>query len=80
MVSLVHVSVRLSNPRRAELHPVQVEALVDTGAITLCTPEHVRIQLDLDEAECREVTVADGRKKVVSYVGPIKLTCLGRTC
>jgi len=40
----------------------------------------VRIQLDLDEAERREVTVADGRKEVVPYVGPIKVTCLGRTC
>jgi clan AA aspartic protease len=79
-MGIVHVSVSLSNPRRAELRPVEVEALVDTGAITLCIPEHVRIQLDLDEAERREVTVADGRKKVVPYVGPIKVTCLGRTC
>ena len=79
-MGMVRVSVSLSNPRRAELRPVEVEALVDTGAITLCIPEHVRIQLDLDEAERREVTIADGRKEVVPYVGPIKVTCLGRTC
>ena len=79
-MGIVHVSVSLSNPRRTELRPVEVEALVETGAITLCIPEHVRIQLDLDEAERRELTVADGRKKVVPYVGPIKVTCLGRAC
>jgi clan AA aspartic protease len=62
------------------MQPVEVEALVDTGAITLCIPQHVRIQLDLDELERREVTVADGRKEVVPYVGPIKVTCLGRSC
>jgi len=79
-MGMIHVNVRLSNPRKAEMQPVEVEALVDTGAITLCIPQHVRIQLDLDELERREVTVADGRKEVVPYVGPIKVTCLGRSC
>jgi clan AA aspartic protease len=79
-MGIVHVNVRLSNPRKAEMLPVEVEALVDTGAITLCIPQHVRIQLDLDESERREVTVANGKKEVVPYVGPIKVTCLGRSC
>ncbi|MBI5528758.1 MAG: hypothetical protein HY897_20705 [Deltaproteobacteria bacterium] len=26
------------------------------------------------------VTVTNGKKEVVSYVGPIKLRCLGRSC
>ena len=77
---IVHVKVSLSNPQATQMQPVEVEALVDTGAITLCIPQHVRIQLDLDELERREVTVADGRKEVVPYVGPIKVTCLGRSC
>ena len=79
-MGIVHVNVKLSNPRRTELQPVEVEALVDTGAITLCIPQHVRIQLDLDESERREVTIANGKKEVVPYVGPIKITCLGRSC
>jgi len=79
-MGIVHVNVRLSNPRTTEMQPVDMEALVDTGAITLCIPQHVRIQLDLDELERREVTVADGRKEVVPYVGPVKVTCLGRSC
>ncbi len=79
-MGIVNIEVTLSNPRRAELQPVQVEALVDTGAITLCIPEHVRIQLDLEELERREVTVANGKKEVVPYVGPVKIACLGRGC
>ena len=79
-MGIVHVNVRLSNPRTTEMQPVDVEALVDTGAITLCIPQHVRIQLDLTELERREVTVANGTKEVVPYVGPVKVTCLGRSC
>ena len=79
-MGIVHVKVSLANPQATQMQPVEVEALVDTGAITLCIPQHVRIQLDLAELERREVTVADGRKEVVPYVGPIKVTCLGRSC
>ena len=79
-MGLIKVDVVLSNPEKPKLKPVQAQALVDTGAITLCIPEHVRIQLDLQEAERREVTVANGKKEVVPYVGPVKITCLGRSC
>jgi len=79
-MGIIHVEVSLSNPRKPKLKPVTLPALVDTGAITLCIPEHVRIQLDLEELERREVTVANGKKEVVSYVGPVKIACLGRSC
>ena len=79
-MGIIHVEVELSNPQKANMRPVQVQALVDTGAITLCIPEHVRIQLDLQELERREVTVANGKKEVVPYVGPVKIACLGRSC
>jgi clan AA aspartic protease len=79
-MGIISVEVSLSNPQKASMRPLQVEALVDTGAITLCIPEHVRIQLDLEELERREVTVANGKKEVVSYVGPVKIACLGRSC
>jgi clan AA aspartic protease len=78
-MGLVKVDAVLSNPEKPKLKPVPVQALVGTGAITLCIPEHVRIQLDLQEAERREVTVANGKKEVVPYVGPVKITCLGRS-
>ena len=76
----ISVGLSLSNPQKPDFKPVQVQALVDTGAITLCIPEHVRIQLDLQELERREVTVANGKKEIVPYVGPVKITSLGRSC
>ncbi|HUT35168.1 MAG TPA: clan AA aspartic protease [Planctomycetota bacterium] len=79
-MGIIKPVVSLANPKKPKLKPVQVQAVVDTGAITLCIPEHVRIQLDLKESERREVTVANGKKEVVPYVGPVKVTCLGRSC
>ena len=61
-----------------DLRPIVTKALVDTGAITLCIPEHIALQLKLDEAEKREVTIADGTKKVVPYVGPVQITLENR--
>ena len=76
----VHAKIRLSNPRKSRQSPVEVEALVDTGAMTLCIPESVMAQLRLTEIEKREVTTADGKNTVVPYVGPVQIKFDGRTC
>ncbi|OOP58045.1 MAG: clan AA aspartic protease [Candidatus Brocadia carolinensis] len=55
------------------LKPVEVDAMADSGAVHLCIPEHIRIQLELDEIDKKEVTLADGSRKLVSYVGPIEI-------
>jgi clan AA aspartic protease len=39
----------------------------------LCIPEHIRIQLGLEAIDSKEVTLADGTRKLVQYVGPIEL-------
>jgi len=75
----VHAEIELSNPREPGLKTLTVNALVDTVALTLCIPEHVRLQLRLEEAEQREITTADGGKSVVSYVGPIQFRFKNRT-
>lgn len=62
----------LSNPRFSEQKPVDVEALADTGATYLVIPDHIRIQLALEETSKKETTLADGSKKMVPYVGPIE--------
>jgi clan AA aspartic protease len=72
-MGLIHTEVTLKNPRFPDLHPLKVRALVDTGAITLCIPEHVALQLKLEVAEQREVTIADGTRKSVPYVGPVQV-------
>ena len=72
-MGLVNATIILKNPRKPELQPIELEALADTGALHLCIPEHVRIQLQLEELDKKEVTIADGTKKVVPYVGPIEI-------
>lgn len=74
-----YATITLSNPRESELSPLEVKALVDTGAITLCIPEHVQHQLKLTEIEEREVTIADGHHRRVPYVGPIQVRFENRT-
>lgn len=72
-MGLVMAKLKLSNPRFPDLEPVEVEALADTGAVHMCIPEHIAIQLKLDEYDKKEATFADGRKAVASFVGPLKI-------
>lgn len=52
---------------------MNVVALADSGALHLCIPEHVQIQLQLETIDSKEVPLADGSKKLVPYVGPVEL-------
>lgn len=62
----------LRNPRLPESRSVEVEALADTGSTFLIIPEHIRLQLALEEHDQKEVTLADGSRKKLAYVGPIE--------
>ena len=79
-MGLVYSSLTLSNPINPDLKSIEVSSLVDTGALFLCIPEHIAIQLQLKELEKREVTIADGSKRLCSYVGPIKIQFENRSC
>ena len=72
-MGLTKAKLTLKNPRKLDLQPVEVDALTDTGAVYLCIPAHVQIQLELEESAKKEVTLADGGKKVVTYVGPVEV-------
>ena len=72
-MGLVAGKVLLGNPKEPGLEPIEVETLVDSGSIHLCIPEHIQIQLKLDEIDKKEVTLADGSKKVAPYVGPVQI-------
>jgi hypothetical protein len=50
-------SFSLSNPTRPDLAPLEVSALADSGAVHLCIPEHLAIQLSLAGLERREVVL-----------------------
>jgi clan AA aspartic protease len=62
------------------LAPLEVKALADAGALHLCIPEHVALQLELAELEKREVTTADGRRLLCAYVGPVQVNFGNRAC
>ncbi len=73
-MGMTYANITLRNPREIQLVPMEVQALVDTGAFFLCIPEHIAHQLNLSELEKREVEVADGTRKKVPYVGPLQIT------
>jgi clan AA aspartic protease len=78
-MGLIYADIELANAKNGSLNPMTVNALVDTGAMTLCIPEHVAIQLQLEEIEKREVTTADDRRHKVPYVGPVRIRFANRT-
>ena len=79
-MGLVYADIELANPKNSGLRPIAVRALVDTGAMTICIPEHMAVQLQLQETEKREVVTADEKSHVVPYVGPIQIRFENRTC
>ena len=72
-MGLVAAKITLANPLVSDLASLDVEALVDSGAVHLCIPEHLRIQLKLPEIDRKEVTLADGSRQLVPYVGPVQV-------
>ena len=72
-MELTNANITLSNPRLPELEAVYIEALADTGAVHLCISARIQAQLQLEETDRKEVTLADGSHRQVPYVGPIEL-------
>lgn len=78
-MGLTNAKVLLQNPRLPELDGVEIDALADTGAVHLCIPAWIQAQLRLEEIEKKEVTLADGSRKSIPYVGPVELRFKNRT-
>jgi clan AA aspartic protease len=79
-MDFVHANIKLANPRLPGLNSLTVKAMVDTGAMMLCIPQHVATQLQLEEGDQREATLADGSVRLVPYVGPITISFENRRC
>lgn len=79
-MGLVHAVIKLSNPLKPELRPMEVNCLVDSGSTFLCLPEHIANQLGLIALETREATLADGSLLNVPYSGPIQVNFENRNC
>lgn len=79
-MGVIYSELRLANDARTDLEEITVSALVDTGALHLCIPEHVALQLHLKTVEMREVILADGQPRQVRYVSPVRIELLNRHC
>ena len=67
----------LFNPKQ----PVQIRALVDTGATFLCVTEEIALQLGFDVTEVSQqvVTLADGHQRKVPKIAPIEIVFENRS-
>lgn len=79
-MGIIHTKITLRNPLDSRLDPYEANALVDTGAMHLCIPAHVAVQLQLQTVQEREVTTADGTRYSCPYVGPVEVNFGNRTC
>jgi clan AA aspartic protease len=79
-MGLTYTKIKLSNPRRQDIEPLEIRCLADTGALMMSITETMCIQLQLEELEKRYVTIADGSTREVPFVGPIRIDFLNRFC
>jgi clan AA aspartic protease len=80
MMGLIHARLKLTNPfQRKEL---EIEALVDTGAIGICITEEQARQLgyDVEEAQTILVTLADGTQREVPKIPYVGIAFENRSC
>jgi len=61
---------------------LEVKARVDSGSVFMTVPEHLAVQLgfDITEVGTREVVLADGSRKAVPMIGPLRVHFTGRYC
>ena len=61
---------------------LDVKALVDSQSVFFTVPAHVAVQLgfDLTELSTREVVLADGSRKAVPMIGPLRVHFAKRYC
>lgn len=77
-MGIIYQHIRLANAAKPQLEEIDAKALVDSGAMDLCIPKLIALQLKLETIEQRVVTLADGRKEAVDYVGPVTVEVFGR--
>jgi clan AA aspartic protease len=79
-MGLTHAKLKLTNPFQKK--DLDIEALVDTGAIGICITEEQARQLgyDIDEAQSVIVTLADGSQREVPKIAYLGIAFENRTC
>jgi len=65
--------------KSTQVHTLETEALVDTGAMHLVVPPELVEQLGLVRLRAQAVTMADGRDGVYDQTEPVTVEVLGRS-
>lgn len=77
-MGLIRGSFVLANPTRPEPVPVDVSALADTGAVHVCVPEHLVIQLNAPTSSCAAGAMRSGADACAgSGAGVLAVVMLG---
>ena len=63
----MHATIELSNPRDPELQPISAHALADFGALMLCIPQHLALQLKLTINASRQRLEPDPRSPNIPH-------------
>ena len=79
-MGITYADIRLQNTFLKR--EVETRALVDSGSVFMIVPEHLAIQLGFDSSEfsTREVILADGARKKVPMIGPLRVFFKDRHC
>jgi clan AA aspartic protease len=79
-MGLTYADIELENVWDKRRFPAH--ALVDSGAVFMIVPEHMALQLgfDLTEVGRREVILADGSRRAVPMIGPLRVHFGDRYC
>lgn len=79
-MGMTYAEITVENPFRQR--KLVLTSLVDSGSVFLTLPEHVAVQLgyDTSEVSTREIILADGSRRSVPMVGPLRVHFAGRYC
>jgi clan AA aspartic protease len=79
-MGLTYANIELENTW--DKRRIDARALVDSGAVFMIVPEHFALQLgfDLTEVSRREVILADGTRRAVPMIGPLRVHFGDRYC
>jgi clan AA aspartic protease len=77
-ISYAEISIRNLFQRRR----MPIKVLVDSGSVFLTVPDHIALQLGFDTSEVgqRESVLAEGSRKAVPMIGPLRIYFADRTC
>ncbi len=72
------VNAKMSRGKRAKVRQLEVEGVVDTGAVALILPPHVANKLGLLRMGKQVAEYADGRQDEVDVTSPVFVEVMGR--